>query len=95
MSDETSWLIEIPGPMYLAAKNRSFCWSGIDCALRLYSLHQANNVLDSARALVPDLFRGITGNPRAVEHMWISRNESPAPSPNKRVTPPSAGQEGA
>ena len=74
---EFAWLIEAPGPNYLATRDvggARFHWTADhDKALRFASRVQADGVMMAVRALDPALFAFAAnlGDARLVEHMWI------------------------
>lgn len=75
---EFAWLIEAPGPNYLAVRtltNRSdFVWTNdANAAIRFMSEKQADDTMTALRYLSRDLFSfdGTLGPARAVEHGWI------------------------
>lgn len=72
------WLIEAPGPRYLATRRFStfaeLTWTADhDKALCFKNHEQADALMLSVRDLKPDLFgfEKTLGNARAVEHGWM------------------------
>lgn len=79
-----AWLIEAPGPRYLAARkvttSHDFVWhADAALAVRFHSEDQADLVMMAVRQLAPDLFgfERTLGNAKPVEHGWID-GRSPA-----------------
>ena len=79
MSTKFAWVIEAPGPSYLAVWSRQFYWSANHAnALRFSDAKQADNVLMAVRELKPDLFPSVYAHfPKAVEHGWLSGDAEP------------------
>jgi hypothetical protein len=82
MSD-FAWLIEAPGPRYLAPRkittSHDFTWHGdANFALRFHSEEQADLTMMAIRQIAPDLFgfERTLGNAKAVEHGWIEPRQS-------------------
>lgn len=75
---EFAWLIEAPGPKYLATRNLGkyeFYWTAEhDKALRFYSEAQADVTMMAVRESEPHLFafEAVLSNARAVEHGWVA-----------------------
>ena len=78
--EQFAWLIEAPGPSYLAAHEgvghiHEFRWTREpNEALRFYSQQQADAAMMAVRQLDPRLwgFAAVLGEARPVEHVWIA-----------------------
>ncbi len=78
--EQFAWLIEAPGPSYLAAHEgvghvHEFRWTREATeALRFYSQKQADAAMMAVRQLDPRLwgFAAVLGEARPVEHAWIA-----------------------
>lgn len=75
------WLIEAPGPRYLAARklgNYEFHWTqDHNAAIAFRSEAQADMTMMAIRDLAPELFafERTIGNAKAVEHGWMDQPE--------------------
>jgi NDP-sugar pyrophosphorylase family protein len=76
---EFAWLIEAPGPNYLAARkvttSYDFVWNtDANSAIRFYSEQQADMTMMAIRQLSPHLFgfECTVGNAKATEHGWLT-----------------------
>lgn len=79
--DDFRWLIEAPGPRYLAVRELGgfqFYWTAShDEALCFKSERQADLTMLAIRDLVPMLFdfEKNLGNAKAIEHGWMAAAE--------------------
>ena len=76
MTTQFAWLIEAPGPSYLAVRELggwAFYWSTEHTkALRFMNRQQADALLMAVRELRRDLFPDAYAHfPKAVEHGWM------------------------
>lgn len=77
---EFTWLVEAPGPHYLATrvigKQSEFMWTAdANRALRFYTLEQTESVIWALYKLQPDLFSfaKTLRDAKAVQHGFLSR----------------------
>lgn len=81
MSDtEFTWLVEAPGPHYLATRvvgrQSEFVWlTDANRALRFYTLEQADGVMCALKKLQPDLFAFASNlrDAKPTQHGFLSR----------------------
>lgn len=87
---EFRWLIEAPGPRWLAVRELTsmfdFIWSSNhDAALAFRSQEQANGAMQAIRSIKRELFgfEDTLGPARAIEHGYLGESPKGPPRPSR------------